>query len=236
MTDGACSRTSAAILAGGLGTRLRPVLGTKPKVLAEVAGRPFLSRLLAHLARWGVKHVVLATGYRSEEVEAFAGDGSAWGLAIEISREETTLGTGGAVRRAAPFLRSDPFLVLNGDTFVDADPGLLLADHLAHDALATLVAVRVPDRSRFGSLRTDPSGRMLGFIEKGPGGEGYVNAGVYALSRAALGRLPPTDPCSLETDLFPTLLESGLRAFRIDAPFLDIGTPDSLREAGLFFG
>ena len=235
MTAGSPRPASAVVLAGGLGTRLRSALGERPKVLAEVAGRPFLAHLLAHLSRCGLRHVVLATGWRSEEVEAFAGDGSEWGLSIGISREETPLGTGGAVRQSAALIRSDPFLVLNGDTFVAANPSLLLDFQLAHGARASLLAVRVPDRARYGALRIDAEGRVLGFSEKGLVGEGHVNAGVYALSRAALGFLPPGGPCSLENDLFPSLLGGGLWALRVDVPFLDIGTPESLREAEAFF-
>jgi NDP-sugar pyrophosphorylase family protein len=235
MTAGMPRSASAVILAGGLGTRLRPVLGGKPKVLAEVAGRPFLAHLLAHLSRCGIHHVVLATGWRSEEVEAFVGDGSIWGLSVEISPEETPLGTGGAVRQSAALVRSDPFLVLNGDTFVAADPARLLDFHLAHSARASLLAARVGDRSRYGALRIDAEGRVLGFSEKGLVGEGYINAGVYALSRAALGLLPASGPCLLEIDLFPALLGGGLWALRVEAPFLDIGTPESLRAAEAFF-
>jgi NDP-sugar pyrophosphorylase family protein len=234
LTD-APGTTTAAILCGGLGTRLRPVAGDTPKALVEIAGTPFLDRLLAHLAASGLHDVVLCTGVGADRVAAHCGDGSRWGLEIRSSREDTPLGTGGALRLARGLIASSPFLVLNGDSFVDADPRALVSFHTARRAGATLLLVRVPDRSRFGSVRLGDGGRIAAFEEKGLAGPGLVNAGVYALSRNVLDAIPAGRPVSLESEVFPALVGGGLFGFVAHARFIDIGTPESFREAGRFF-
>ena len=234
LTD-AAGTTTAAILCGGLGTRLRPVAGDTPKALVEIAGAPFLDRLLAQLAASGLRDVVLCTGVGADSVAAHCGDGSRWGLEIRISREDTPLGTGGALGLARGLIASSPFLVLNGDSFVEADFRSLLSFHAARGAEATLLLVRVPDRSRFGSVRLADGSRIAAFEEKGLAGPGLVNAGVYALSRTVLEAIPAGRPVSLESEVFPSLVGGALFGFETEARFIDIGTPESLREAGRFF-
>lgn len=230
------SETDAVVLAGGMGTRLRLRESDPQKVLWPVAGRPFLELVLSTLARRGTRRVVVSTGFLAEEVERHCGDGSRWGLTIVPSRETTPLGTGGAVRLAARIVRSDPFLVLNGDTFIDADLDALLSAHAARRAAATILLARVDDAARFGSVHLGEDGRVEGFLEKGVGGPGLVNAGVYVLSRAAVERLPDDTPSSLERDLFPALVGAGLFGLPTETPFLDIGTPESAARASELLG
>lgn len=226
------------ILVGGLGTRLRPALGGRPKALAPVAGRPFLERLLAQLAGAGCGHVVLCTGYRADAIEGHLRDGGAREMEIEYSREEVQLGTGGAVALARRLVRTDPFLVMNGDSYCECDFERLRALHLERGATATLAAARVEDRSRYGSLTLGPNDEVLSFSEKGAvAGAGRINGGVYLLGGRVWEYLPsgPTE-CSLERDVFPRLAAAGgLYALRCSGAFIDIGTPEDLARAQRFF-
>ena len=225
----------AVVLAGGLGTRLHAAFPGRPKVLAPARGVPFLGRLLEHLAADGVRDVVLCTGHRAEDVEAFAGNGDRWGLGIRYSVEAAPLGTGGALKNAQSLIDSDRFLALNGDSFVKTDLAPFLKEHVRTGASATVLLVRVEDRSRFGSVRVSEDNRVLAFEEKGAAGRGLINAGVYVLEHSILDRIAPAGFVSLETDVLPDLVGDGLFGFAVDAPFLDIGTPESLAEAQRFF-
>lgn len=227
---------TALVLAGGAGTRLREVVADRPKPLADVAGRPFLDRVLDQLAAAGVARAVLCTGHLGEQIERRYGSSHA-GMEIAHSREPAPLGTGGAARRALACTGAEHVLVLNGDSYCAVDPVAFAAWAAGCGAAAALVAVEVDDRSRFGGLEIDACGRVLAFAEKRPGaGPGEVHAGICRLQRAALLELPPDGPSSLERDLLPRLAARGeLRAFRVAAPFLDIGTPASYAAAAGFF-
>lgn len=223
----------AAILAGGRGTRLRPVLDGRPKVLAPVAGRPFLSYLLDQLLAAGIKKVVLCTGYLAEQVrEAF---GSSYGdLQILYSQEEQAMDTGGALRLAMPALDSDPALVLNGDSYCDVDMNCFYAWHRENGSLASIALAHSADVTQFGKVTLSADDQILGFDEKRGGGAGWVNAGMYLLSRIFLDRIPPARPVSLEKELFPAWASGGLYGYRSGARLLDIGTPATFEQAGRF--
>ena len=214
----------AVILAGGLGTRLRPILGDLPKPLAPVCGRPFLEYQIETLKAAGFDRLVLCVGYRHDLIEAHFGDGRALGVHIVYSVESQALGTGGALRLARPHLDTT-CLVLNGDTYFAADFARLVAQHATP---VTLAMIRVPDAGRYGSLSVDGHGYITHFNEKSAGGPGLINAGVYVFSSAALDHLPGQTPLSLETDVFPELARQRLlRGCALDGYHLDIGTPDS---------
>jgi len=225
------SGITALILAGGMGTRLREAVSDRPKVLAPVNGRPFLASLLDRLADAGVRRVVLCTGYLAHQVtEAFKAEFR--GMQLLYSREEEPLGTGGALRLALPLLRCDPVLVLNGDSFCDADLGAFLRQHLEAGSPASLVLTRVADVARYGSVETDPAARVLSFSEKGArSGEGTINAGIYLLSRGVLEGIPAGKAVSLEREVFPELIGRGLHAFAGGSRFIDIGVPADYHAA-----
>lgn len=226
------SRPACAVLAGGLGTRLAGAIPDDlPKPMASVAGRPFLEHLLAWLRRSGVTEIVLCTGHRAEAIRRRFGDGRAWGLEIRYSREDRPLGTAGALALAAPLLEGDPVLAANGDSLCEVDLEALLELHRARGAAVTLAAARVQRAGRFGSLVLGPDGAVREFAEKAQGGEGLVNAGVYALSRAALERIAGAGWSSLEREAFPALVGGGLYACPTEAPLLDIGVPADLERA-----
>ena len=227
------------VLAGGLGTRLRPAVADRPKALAQVGGRPFLDLLLAWLHGQGARRVVLALGHMADQVEARLGDLCSRfpGLELRASVEPGPLGTGGALRHCLPLLRSDPVLVANGDSLAEADlAGFLAAFLAAADAPAAgLVAVGVPDASRYGRLELSPEGRVLRFAEKDPAfaGPAPINGGVYLFRHdLLLERLPPAGTAgSLERDLLGRLPPGSALAFPGSGRFVDIGTPESLAAA-----
>lgn len=222
----------AVLLVGGLGTRLRSVVPSKPKPLASIGTKSFLELLVAQLRTEGITHLVMCTGYLADRVENELGDGHDWGVTIEYSRELTPLGTAGAVKFAQPFLRDLPdFLVMNGDSFVETDFHQLLRFHRTHGGLVTIVTVQVDNACRYGTVQIDRSGRVCAFLEKtGNHIPGIVSAGVYVFSRAIFQYIPE-GPTSLESTVFPKLLDEGVYAFRENGMFIDIGTPEDYARA-----
>jgi len=220
------------VLCGGLGTRLAGIAGPLPKAMVSVAGRPFLEWLIAGLRAEGVTRLVLATGYRAEPIRAHFGDGAGVGVQIRYSHETAPLGTGGALRQALAAVNGEHLLVVNGDTYTRIPVADMLAMQLRNSAQATLLAVRAPERGRYGGLEVSDDGRVIAFREKSTaGGEGWISAGAYLIARSAVEKIPPDRPVSLETELLPSLVGRGLFAVASGAPFIDIGTPESYRQA-----
>jgi NDP-sugar pyrophosphorylase family protein len=224
----------ALILAGGAGTRLRPVVSDRPKPMATVGGRPFLELQIEWLRRQGVRRVVLCTGHLHQHVEDHFGDGRAFGVSIAYSLERSPLGTGGALKLAEPLTGGGSFLALNGDSFLDVDLAGLVRAHAGRLAAGercagTLVLTAVPDAREFGSVELDAGGRVVRFDEKAQArpGPGRVSAGVYCLETALLDLVPPGRNVSLERETFPLALARGLALFGRPAEgfFVDIGTP-----------
>jgi NDP-sugar pyrophosphorylase family protein len=226
---------TAAILVGGLGTRLRASVRDRPKVLAEVLGRPFLAYLLDQLADAGVRRTVLCTGHLAGLVRDAFGP-SYRGMELAYSEEQTPLGTGGALRLALPQLDSDPALALNGDSYCQADLGGLLGFFRSQKAKAALLLAGVPDTSRYGRVAVDETGAVVRFVEKGgAAGPGWINAGIYVLGQEALGAIPENRPVSLEREVYPAFVGRGLYGWQGGGRFIDIGTPESYAEAAAFF-
>ena len=216
------------MLAGGYGTRLRGVVGACPKVVAPVAGRPFLGYVLHQLRQAGIHQVVLCTGHLGEMVVDALGDGSRFGLRLRYLRESQPLGTAGALRAAVREVGSGPgpLVVLNGDSLVEADLAAMLQAHQRWRAGATMLVARTGTRGRFGAVAVDREGRIVAFDEKGPAGEGLVNAGVYLIEPEVLEGIPGGRAVSLEREVFPRLLGS-LWAQVVNRP------PDRHRNASL---
>ena len=215
----------AYVLCGGFGTRLRSVTDSQ-KALVPVHGEPFLAHVLSQLARAGISDGVLCAHYRAEQVaEQLAELSRQAGLPLSMVVEQSPLGTGGALLNA---LREQPaqgrYLVLNADTFVDAQGyrQMLLGKGNA------LLAARVDDRSRYGSLALNAAGNLAALQEKGLQGPGLINAGVYAFTAAAFATTP-VRACSMERDLLPGLLQrEAVTVVDYSGRFIDIGTPESL--------
>lgn len=226
--------TTAIVLAGGRGTRLAKVLTTTPKPLATVAGRPFLEWQLRYLRGQGITEVVVSIGYLAEKVEAFVEGLSLGGLRVSCVKEVTPLGTAGGFINALGHLEDglSSVLVSNGDSLLLAR--LRPVCEAVEGADAAMLAVAVRDGARFGTLRVE-AGRLASFDEK-KGGTGLINGGVYVFRRNTIARFPRKVPLSFEYDVFPALLASGARIAVVpcDAPFLDIGTEQTLAQADAF--
>ncbi len=229
------SSITAAILAGGRGTRLQPVVADCPKALAAVRGRPFLSYLLDQLVEAGLREAVLCTGYMAEQIRGTFGD-KYRSLRLFYSQEDAPLGTAGALRHAQSLLKSESVLVMNGDSFVDANLRDFWIWHCSLSADATVMVVRVQDSGRYGQVYLDAEGHLMGFSEKGEEhGPGWVNAGIYLLRHAFLDRITAGSVVSLERDVLPASIGHGLYAYRNHGGFLDIGTPEAYASAESFF-
>ncbi len=218
----------AVVLVGGQGTRLRPLTLSAPKPMLPTAGVPFLEHLLSRIRAVGIRHVVLGTSYKADTFTEYFGDGSAAGLDIEYLVEDVPLGTGGAIRNVADTLRADTVMVFNGDVLSGLDLSALLATHHDNDADVTLHLVKVPDPRAFGSVPTDPDGRVQAFLEKtdNPPTD-QINAGCYVFRRSVLESIPAGRVVSVERETFPGLLAAGARVFgHVDSSYwLDLGTP-----------
>lgn len=226
---------TAAVLAGGLGTRLRSVIADRPKALAEIKGRPFITYLLDQLTWTGVRSAVLCTGYLGEQIAGAIGEN--WdGLRVSYSREERPLGTGGALRLALPHLGSDPVLVLNGDSFCMADLKGFWNWYHSRPAIVGMLLIQAADTQRYGRVRVESDGAITEFAEKKvDGGPGWINAGIYLLNREVISSIPTETNVSLEHDVFPRLVGRGLCGFPSRGRFLDIGTPEDFAAAETFF-
>jgi NDP-sugar pyrophosphorylase family protein len=226
---------TAAILAGGLGTRLRPAVDGIPKVLARVSGRPFVIHLLEQMAQADIAHAVLLTGYKADEVRNTLGD-KYDGVKLSYSVEATPLGTAGALRQALPEMTTESVLLLNGDSYCDVALARLLAAHRRRRADLTMTLAYVADTERFGRVRYAASDRMTGFLEKQKdAGPGWINAGVYVLTRSLVAEIPADREVSLEREMLPLWTkERRCFAFRQTKRFLDIGTPADFARAPAF--
>jgi NDP-sugar pyrophosphorylase family protein len=227
----------AVILAGGRATRLQSVVSDRPKLLAEIAGRPFAHYLLTQLARAGFGRAILCTGHMADQVEIALG--RRWGsMELAYSREEVALDTAGAVRFALPLLRAELSMVINGDTFLGIDFASMLQAKAARRAAGAMALVEIADGHRFGSVSVSPSGLVTGFVEKGAGhnGPGLINGGIYALDRSLIEQIPAGRRVSLEREMMPVWIPRGIHGHLATGPFIDIGTPESYAESQLVLG
>jgi D-glycero-alpha-D-manno-heptose 1-phosphate guanylyltransferase len=222
---------TAVILAGGLGTRLRSIVPDKPKVLAELGGRPFIEYLLDQLALEGVKSVVLCTGYLGDQVQTQLGT-THKNMTLRYSCELQPLGTGGALRLALPIIESDTILVLNGDSYCDVRLNEFAEWHAYRDSSATILLSRTNDTRRYGRVDVDDEGHILRFSEKTESQDpGWINAGIYLLQRDVIDSIPCGLNVSIERKVFPHWVNRGLYGFRTESRLWDIGVPDAYAEA-----
>lgn len=226
-----------AVLAGGMGTRIRHLLPNLPKPLAPVFGQPFLEWILRFISKQRLTNVVLSTGYLAEKIEHFLKNADSKCLNLQCVKESLPLGTAGGVVNAIDGCKYEfeTVLVLNGDSLVltDLAPMFDCLDDNSVDA--ALLGVRVVDATRYGTLDVSNDNFLLGFKEKQPG-FGLINAGVYLFRRQVLDFLPRGEAISFELNVFPRLLEENIRikVIEVEAPFIDIGTKETLVEADAF--
>lgn len=228
----------ALLLAGGFGTRLRPLTLTRPKPMLPVLNRPHIEHVFDLLQRHGVDDAVLLTSYLASTFDYLVEEAKGRGLRLEVNQEQEPLGTAGALKLAEPFVGGETFLVFNGDVLTDADVGALVAFHREREAEATILLTPVEDPSIYGVVPTDGDGRVTAFVEKPPPGTAptnLINAGVYVLEPSVLERIPAGEPWSIERATFPELVGDGARLFALasDAYWIDIGTPEKYLQVNL---
>lgn len=217
----------AIILAGGLGTRLRSVVADLPKCMAPVNGRPFLEILISRLRRQGTGRIILSTGYLSEVIEAWVREKYP-DPQISIIREETPLGTGGAIRAAIALSEAQDVLVCNGDTLYDVDVAALYAFHRKLGADCTVALKPMRDFERYGRVELGDDGWVRAFREKERCTEGLINGGVYVIRRDALLGLDLPEKFSFEEGFLARHRIAGMVQ---DAYFIDIGIPEDFARA-----
>jgi NDP-sugar pyrophosphorylase family protein len=216
----------ALILAGGAGTRLRPVLPQLNKPMAPVAGKPFLEYLLLQLKKYEIEEVTLCVGYKADLIQASFATGARWGIQVSYSYETDFLGTAGALKLAEKFVHEEDFFVLNGDSLFDIDLHGLMHYHREMKARATLALAYVEDTQRYGAVGLNELGHIVSFIEKPQvNAASLINGGVYVFAREVLDFIPEGQAVSLEKDILPKLIGRGLYGLPSTGYFVDIGVP-----------
>ena len=226
----------ALVLVGGQGTRLHPLTLTQPKPAVPLVDRPFIRFTADWLGRHGVSDVVMACGFRPEDLRSALGDEIPGGPRVRYLEESEPLGTAGPIRLAADQgLLSDRFLVLNGDVLTDLDLTEHMRVHSERDAVASLALYPVDDPTSYGLVRKDPqTGAVTEFLEKPEPAEidtDEVNAGAYVLERSVAELIPAGRSVSIEREIFPRLVGQGLFGLRLGGYWMDIGTPDRYLQA-----
>lgn len=227
----------AVVMVGGKGTRLLPLTETHPKIILPVADHPCLWYLLRSLARAGIEEVILACGYKSEQMRAAIGDGSDLGLRIIYSYEDEPLGTCGAMKLVEDRL-DDVFVAANGDVFASIDVAAEISKHIETGASVTISLTPVENPCEFGIARVEDDGRITEFKEKPKPEEVFsnlINAGVYVINRSVLDYVPEKTFFDFSKDLVPLLMAEGhrIQGFRISGIWMDVGRPHDLLGANL---
>jgi len=219
----------AIILLGGKGTRLQGLYPDRPKALVPIAGRPFLQWQLEWLERHGIRDTHLAAGHLARTIRDWVSTAGR-GNTLTISAEPSPLGTGGSLAFVEPFIRTDPFLILNGDSLLpNLDLQALADTGQTPGTLITLAITRIESAGRYGTVEFDARKRVTAFREKSAHTGGWINGGVYLARRALLNHIEADKNLSLETDVFPALCAEGqLGVFLSKPPLLDMGTPDGI--------
>ena len=214
------------ILAGGLGKRLQTVTGGGQKVLVKIGDQPFLEILIDYIASQGGRRFILCVGHGSDEVEAYFKD-IYQDREIIFSREESPLGTGGAIKQGAQHVKTDQFIAMNGDCFCVIDYNRLIAFHQKQKAKASLAVTLMPDARDYGTLEIASNGAIEAFKEKQPiAREAFINTGTYCFNRDVFSLVQTPTKFSIEYDFFPHLVGKGFYAFEVENRFIDIGTPE----------
>jgi NDP-sugar pyrophosphorylase family protein len=218
----------ALVLTAGSGTRLRPLTYARAKPAVPVAGTPLVARILRKLSAAGVRDVVLNLHHRPESVVASVGEGRDLGVAVRYSWEHPILGSAGGPRRAQPLLSSDPYLLINGDTWPTVDLRALWDHHHAHDAQVTMTLVPNPAPQRFGGVLLDADGWVTGFCRRGDPRPSYHFMFAQVIAHRVFAALPDGAPAESVLAVYPALIAAqpqAIRGFVCDAPFVEIGTP-----------
>lgn len=223
----------AIILAGGKGTRLKPLTDDLPKPMVKIINKPLLEYIVMQLKGFGFTEIALSLGYRSECIRSYFGDGKKFGVKLRYYVEEMPLGTAGAVKNCADFIGNEDVLVVSGDAFTDADLSSFFYFHKYKKALVTLALKRVSDPTGFGVVRLDRKNRVTRFVEKPTKtSETLVNMGIYALNPRVLQYIPD-GPFDFGRQLFPRLVGK-IHGIETSCYWSDIGTLSSYYSTNKF--
>ncbi len=225
----------AVVMAGGEGTRLRPLTSNQPKPMVPIVGKPCMEHIVELLKAHGFEDVIVTLAFMPQAIRGYFGDGESYGLSIGYSVEESPAGTAGSVKLAEEAL-DEPFLVISGDALCDIDLGALVRFHREKGALVTIGLKSVPNPLEFGIVVTDEDGRIERFLEKPSWGQVFtdtINTGIYVLEPEVLRHVPDDRPYDFSKELFPLLLEMGkpLYGYVADGYWQDIGNLDQYRQA-----
>jgi mannose-1-phosphate guanylyltransferase/phosphomannomutase len=226
----------AVVMAGGEGTRLRPMTANQPKPLLPVVNKPIMEHVLLLLKRHGFTETVVTVQFLASLVRNYFGDGEDVGMSLQYATEEMPLGTAGSVKNAEDELRADPFLVISGDALTDIDLSALVQYHKENSALVTVALTRVPNPLEFGIIIVDEDGRIQRFLEKPTWGQVFsdtVNTGIYVMEPEVLAEVPAGVSVDWSGDVFPQLLKSGapLYGWIADGYWEDVGSHESYLKA-----
>ncbi len=220
----------AIILAGGKGTRLRPLSCNTNKVMVPLLNRPFLDHIICYIRKHNICEIILTLGYLPEQIQSYFGDGSKFGVKITYLVEEFPLGSAGAAKNAEGLL-NDSFIVLNGDIFTDFNLTDMMAQHRDGNAIATMALTSVDNPTIYGVVETDSQGKVTCFKEK-PGWDeittNMINAGIYILEPEILSYIPSNKFFTFERDIFPAFMGKGqvIYGYPFEAYWTDVGTPE----------
>ena len=223
-------------MAGGEGTRLRPMTANQPKPMLPVVNRPIMEHVLRLLRKHGLTETVVTVQFLASMVRNYFGDGEDFGMSLQYATEEIPLGTAGSVKNAEDALRDEPFLVISGDALTDIDLSDLIRYHKDNQALVTVALARVPDPLEFGIVIVDDDGRIQRFLEKPTWGQVFsdtVNTGIYVMQPEVLAKVPAGEVVDWSADVFPKLLEAGapLYGWVADGYWEDVGSHESYMRA-----
>ena len=224
----------AVILAGGRGTRLRPLSCNRNKVMTPLLNRPLLEHILDYLKKHNINDFIFTLGYLPGQIQSYFGDGSKFGMKISYLVEDFPLGSAGAVKNAERFL-DDTFIVFNGDIFTDIDLTAMVNLHCQKKAIASIALTPVDDPTPYGVVETDSENKIKRFLEKPSWDEvttNMINAGIYILEPEILNHITPNIFFTFERDVFQSLLERGqaIYGYPFEAYWTDIGTPEKYLE------
>src|SRR4051794_3300429 len=225
----------AVILAGGEGTRLRPLTSNQPKPMMPLVNRPMLEHIVSLLKKHGFDDIVVTVAYLGNQIRDYFGDGSDFGVRMRYATEEQPLGTAGSVRNAADEL-DETFLVISGDVLTDIDLGAFVAAHREEKAVASIALKRVENPLEFGIVITRPDGSIERFLEKPTWGEVFsdtINTGIYVLEPVVFDYIPEGQVVDFSSDVFPALLDDGhtMHGHVSEGYWEDVGTLEAYSRA-----
>lgn len=226
----------AVVMAGGEGSRLRPLTSRRPKPLVPVAGRPVMHHIVELLARHGITEVISTLHYLADEIESYFGDGTHFGVQMRYVVEDTPLGTAGAVKLAQDYIGQDDFLIISGDAMTDIDLTALIERHTREKNDVTIALQHVSNPLEFGVVITDENGRITRFLEKPSWGEVFsdtINTGIYVLRPGILDYMEWGKPYDFSKELFPRMLREGKRlgGYVIEDYWTDVGNLQQYQQA-----